>query len=141
MSFKEAKKVKTWHSYRNVIFYLGPTDTLSLYLRIAELSLLGYYFSFGSNWVFSQVKKDYKKLGLFGIIKFERSYRSYQRSESFLASKIERSKLRFWQSCVHTVTPCCSQEPEKESQKNWSRKNRNNVRNIKKKVVSLQLLL
>ena len=126
--------------FRNVIFHLGPIDTLSLYLRRAKLSLLGCYFSFESNWVFSQVKKYYKKLGLFGIIKFERSYRFYQRSESFLASRIERSKLRFWQLCVHTITPRCSQEPE-ESQKNWSRKNRSNVRNIKKKVVSLQLLL
>ena len=126
--------------FRNVIFHLGPIDTLSLYLRRAKLSLLGCYFSFESNWVFSQVKKDYKKLGLFGIIKFERSYRFYQRSESFLASRIERSKLRFWQPCVHTITLHGSQGLRRVKRIEVE-KNRSNARNIKKKVVSLQLLL
>jgi len=34
--------------YEDVIFHLGSTDTLSLYIKIAKLGLLGC-FSFGSN--------------------------------------------------------------------------------------------
>jgi len=35
--------------YWDVIFHLGPTDTLSLYITIAKLGILGYYFSSKSN--------------------------------------------------------------------------------------------
>ena len=31
--------------YWDIIFHLGPTDTLSLYITIAKLGILGCYFS------------------------------------------------------------------------------------------------
>jgi len=42
------------------IFYLGPIDTL--YIKVEKIGLLGFYFLFGSNWTFCQVKEDYKRL-------------------------------------------------------------------------------
>ena len=44
-------------------------DTLSIYIRITKLGLLGCYFLFGSNWTFCQIEENYKKLGLFGIVR------------------------------------------------------------------------
>ena len=58
----------------DIVFYLGPIDTLSLYIRIEKLDLLRCYFSFGSNLAFCQVKEDYKKSGLFEDIEIVRSY-------------------------------------------------------------------
>ena len=69
--------------YWDVIFHLGLTDTLFLYIKIAKLSLLGYYLSFGSNRVFCQVEENYKKAESFGILKIVRSQRSLKDLDCF----------------------------------------------------------
>ena len=61
--------------YWDVIFHLGLTDTLFLYIKIAKLSLLGCYLSFGSNRIFCQVEENYKKAKSFGIVRIVRSQR------------------------------------------------------------------
>ena len=64
------------------LFWLNFVKSLSLFflinLRIANWVYWDVlFFSFGSNWAFYQVKKDYKKSGLFDL---ERLLQSYQRS-------------------------------------------------------------
>ena len=86
-SFKEAKNFKMWHSIR---IFLFESNWHSLYIRVEKLSLLGFYFSFGFNWAFCQVKEDYKKPKLFRIVKIMRSYRSWT-----IAKILERSRS-FW---------------------------------------------
>ena len=69
--------------YWDVIFHLGLTDTLFLYIKIAKLSLLRYYLSFGSNRVFCQVEENYKKAESFGILKIVRLQRSLKDLDHF----------------------------------------------------------
>ena len=69
--------------YQNVIFHLGLTNTLFLYIKIAKLNLLGCYLSFGFNRVFCQVEENYKKAESFGIVRIVRSQRSLKDLDRF----------------------------------------------------------
>ena len=79
-------------------FSFKMTLYISLSLKIAKLGLLECYFSFGSNWVFCQVKEYYKKSRSFRIVRIVRSWtivaillKIFEKSGSFWADKIIKS--------------------------------------------------
>ena len=72
--------------YWNVIFHLDSIDTLSFYIRIAKLGLLGCYFYLSPTEPFVKLKKiktNQNRLGLSKSYNSERSQRSLKDSDRF----------------------------------------------------------